>query len=269
MDPDLRTPNSQKEQGGNFVVIFVLVLGLLLVLAGTSIPVIGRKSSQDFERWTTWDGIFTEIEAENGWYEYGSNCARCHGENLEGGSAPTLLGKQFIENWREYTLDNMYSTINTMPPRGPWLAAKSYLNIMAYILQANEYPSGSYELSLDTLETVWIEGKDGPQPVPDRAIVEVVGCLVQDGHEWMLTKGSEPVRARKSDKATPILLEAAKLKPLGTNEFRIQNFYMLGNFQPSGHAGHKMLAIGALNRKPIGDLISLTGFGMVEDTCEW
>ena len=267
MNKDFRAPDSKKAPAENLVIIFLLILVLILVLAGTAMHAIGRKSNQDFERWTTWDGIFTEIEAENGWYEYGSSCARCHGENLEGGSAPTLLGEQFIENWREYTLDNMYSTIKTMPPRGPWLPARSYLNVMAYILQANGYPSGNYDLSLDTLETVWIEGKDGPQPVPDRSIVEVVGCLIQDGSKWILTKGSEPVRARKSDKATPLLLEAAQLKPLGTNEFQLQNFYMLGNFQPAGHAGHKMLAIGALNRKPSGDLISLTGLGMVEEFC--
>ena len=245
----------------------LMLIGVLIISSGEDAR--AEAFEQNAERWTTWHGIYTESEAENGWYGYGSNCARCHGENLDGGSAPALAGDRFMENWREDTLDSLFRKISKMPPRGPWSDDRSYLNILGYILQANGYPSGAYQLSTDTLETVWIEGMNGPQPVPDRAVVEVVGCLAQVDGEWILTTASEPVRARKSEKPNPEDLKAASSKPLGNYEFLLKNFYMLGGFAPDPHEGHKMLAKGALNRRSDGDRISLTGLGMVGESCEW
>ena len=246
----------------------------LLMLTGGLIMSSGDAAGaepieQNSERWTTWHGIYTESEADSGWYGYGSRCARCHGENLEGGSGPPLVGDRFMESWREDTLDSLFRRISKMPPQGPWLDDQTYLDILGYMLQANGYPSGSYRLSTDTLETVWIEGMNGPEPVPDRAIVEVVGCLAQASGEWILTKASEPVRARQSEKTNPEDLKAAESKPLGNYEFLLTNFYMLGAFDPDPYLEHKMLAKGALNRRSDGDRISLTGLGMVADSCEW
>ena len=83
----------------------------------------------------------------------------------------------------------------------------------------------------------------------------------------MLTMASEPVRTRNSDRATREELNEAETKPLGSSQFHLQNFYMLGSFDPDLHEGHKMQAKGALIRDSDGDRISLTALGMVAEGC--
>ena len=251
-----------------FTIIFIPLLMMLGLSEGLGTANTESAEQNGAKRWTVWDGIYTDAEAENGWYTYSRTCSRCHGEVLEGGSAPALTGNHFLESWREDTLESLFAVVKTMPPRGSSLDDRSGLDVLGYILQANGYPAGGYRLNTSTLETVWIEGANGPQPVPDRSLVEVVGCMTQvDGDEWTLTMASQPVRTRKSDRATREELNEAETKPLGNNQFRLQNFYMLGSFDPDLHEGHKMQAKGALIRNSDGDRISLTALGMVAEGC--
>jgi cytochrome c5 len=253
-------------RGFTITSIFLLaILATPVVPSATGAEPEGQNGS---ERWTVWDGLYTNAEADNGWYAYDATCSRCHGEGLEGGSAPALTGDHFLESWREDTLESLFGVIQNMPPRGPSLNERYALDVLGYILQVNRYPAGGYRLSSDTLETVWIEGANGRQPVPDRSLIEVVGCMTEAGSDWILTMASEPVRTRNSDRATQKELDEATTKPLGVSQFRLQNFYMLGSFEPDQHQGHKMQAKGALIRNSDGDRISLTALGMVAEGCE-
>src|SRR5207253_4174823 len=106
---------------------------------------------------------------------------------------------------------------NTMPADNPGsLSATAYLDIQAYLLQANAIPSGNRELTADVAATTLLVGKDGPKPLPSSALVEVVGCFTQDtGNGWFLTHASEPVRTLNSFEITARELRDAQAKPLG------------------------------------------------------
>ena len=49
--------------------------------------------------------------------------------------------------------------------------------VIASILEANGFPSGRHELVPGAaLAAIHIEGKNGPAPVPNYAMVQVFGC---------------------------------------------------------------------------------------------
>lgn len=183
------------------------------------------------------------------------------------GSYPALHGPQFFEHWREDNLDSLYLLIKTqMPPRAEQLSESDALNVLAYILQANDFPAGT-ELNTSTLPTIRFEAREGPRPLPDYALVQLVGCLTKaDDGNWKLTSASEPVRVRKPGKPTPQELKGVEAKTLGTQSFPLQNLAMSG-INPEGRQGQKMYAKGALLKRPEGDRISITSLDMIAATC--
>lgn len=100
-------------------------------------------------------GIYTTIQADRGASMYAYTCAACHGRDLrgtEGGNA--LVGDRFISKWKEKSLDSLFIlTQNTMPKTNPHsLDNASTAALIAYILQANDYPAGNIDLSSKTVE---------------------------------------------------------------------------------------------------------------------
>ena len=217
---------------------------------------------------SVWEGVYTEAQARDGQVLYETHCIKCHGRDTGGFAAKELYGDRFFERWREDTLGSLYSFMQNMPPAGPARSAPEYMNILSHILWANGFPSGSTRLDTRGLSLIRIEGEDGPQPLPDRAQVQVIGCMTRSGSDWTLTKASDPVRARNTEEATEIELKAAGSKQLGTQTFELGNFFMLGSFDRDAHEGHRMLAKGALVRQDEGDRISLTALDSVASTCE-
>ena len=93
---------------------------------------------------TILDGVYTTSQAARGKESFVMQCGACHSEDLSGKSAPALKGDQFIKNWREYSLEALYSYIKENMPRGKEkLTDNIYLDILSYILQANEYAAGA------------------------------------------------------------------------------------------------------------------------------
>lgn len=102
---------------------------------------------------TIWDGVYEARQASAGEEVYLASCAGCHGSNLEGGGAAgALAGPAFLETWRNTTLQDFYARVSTtMPQDAPGsLAAVEYASVVAFILQANEAPTGAAPLPLDT-----------------------------------------------------------------------------------------------------------------------
>lgn len=218
---------------------------------------------------SVWDGIYTAGQALSGQSLSSSSCEGCHGENLGGGTAQELHGEKFMERWRGLTLDGLFKAVGTMPPAGPKLSETEQLNVLAYLLRINGFPAGSAALNTQALSNARIERKDGPKALPDRALVEVIGCLTRgERGSWNLTMASEPVRTRNSEEATPEELTAAKGIALGNRKLELQNFIILGAFEPSRFEGHKMLAKGALLQRPEGNRLSLTALKSVAETCK-
>src|SRR5262247_354538 len=124
---------------------------------------------------TVWDGVFTASQAERGREAYALHCSSCHGNDLQGGAGPALQGLQFIDNWREDSLQSLFTFIQTrMPLRASGtLGEQTYLDILTYILSMNSFPAGSKELMNAALGHTQLLGKDGPAPIPKFALISV------------------------------------------------------------------------------------------------
>jgi mono/diheme cytochrome c family protein len=199
-------------------------------------------------RRTIWDGVYTQDQAATG-AELMGQCRGCHGGDFSGGQAPALRGSKWMEYWREDTLDSMYSLIKeSMPPRaGSAMSESQALSVVAYILQANDLPSGDSPLSTYDLPSIHIESRNGPEPLPTYAVVQVVGCTAKgEGENWNIERTTVPIRARNSGRASDIELKAAGAKILGTQSYQLQNLAMAGITSSSMQEGHKVLVKGVL-----------------------
>jgi hypothetical protein len=57
--------------------------------------------------------------------------------------APPLAGESFRSLWAGRPVRALYESARTMPPANPGsLSDETYANILAYILQVNDYPAG-------------------------------------------------------------------------------------------------------------------------------
>ena len=103
---------------------------------------------------SAWEGVFSEAQAARGQATYESRCAACHGADLMATSeAPNLTGPGFTFGWQKKTVANRFETIKaSMPPTGPRLADEMYVDIVAYIMKFNGYPTGERELPTDVAE---------------------------------------------------------------------------------------------------------------------
>jgi len=151
---------------------------------------------------TVLDAVYTPDQAAQGEMEFRSKCTKCHeGDDAEG---PVLTGRTFIDRWREDDLDSLFEFIrNKMPADDAGsLSDGSYINIVAHLLEVNGYPAGKTSLSLETIPKIRVVGPDGPKPLPNNTLVQVLGCLTQTGNDWALTSASDPVRSREGTEST-------------------------------------------------------------------
>jgi pyruvate/2-oxoglutarate dehydrogenase complex dihydrolipoamide acyltransferase (E2) component len=96
-----------------------------------------------------WAAGFTAEQAEAGEQAYNSNCAQCHGRQLEGPEAPGLAGQDVMQNWD--SAGGLYDFISVaMPPSAPGqLGEDTYLNIVAYIMEFNGAAPGDEPMTAD------------------------------------------------------------------------------------------------------------------------
>ena len=219
-------------------------------------------------RTTVWDGVYTDQQAARGEAVYDSHCSACHLADLGGSlEARPLAGDRFMEDWREDTLDTLFTRIRTLMPfdNPATLSDAAYVDSIAYILQFNGFPAGGSELTVDGLADVQIERRDGPGQVPSFALVQVVGCLTRGRDDsWILARSTDAVRTSDPSGSTAAELEALGAHPVGTQTFMLMSVYP----DPVLHLGHKMEAKGFLIRDPAGDRINVSTLGMVAPVCE-
>ena len=101
---------------------------------------------------SVWDGIYSAEQARKGEALYRQECASCHGEKLEGrGQAPPLTGNDFAMDWNGMTLGDLFEKMQTsMPADQPGhLSREQNATLLAFILNANQFPAGSAELPAD------------------------------------------------------------------------------------------------------------------------
>ena len=102
---------------------------------------------------SVWDGVFTKDQADRGEAAYKTACSECHGNDLAGdGFAPALTGSDFMGNWNDLSVGDLYERIRiSMPPSGPsGVTPAQKADIVAHIMNFNKFPTGAAELEPKT-----------------------------------------------------------------------------------------------------------------------
>jgi mono/diheme cytochrome c family protein len=100
---------------------------------------------------SVWTGVYTTEQATRGSDLYARVCSECHGEDLEGREkSPALAGAAFAQRWDGATLKKLFERMEQMPPNpATRLQPNQYVDILAFLLSANEIPAGSQPLVPD------------------------------------------------------------------------------------------------------------------------
>jgi mono/diheme cytochrome c family protein len=137
----------------------VVALGQALLAA----PQGAQYSSS--ERRSVWSGVYTTEQARRGETQYDEQCAACHQFDLQGDGLdiPSLANEGFRDEWDGKTVRQLFDLLSkSMPQQDPGsLAPAVYADILAYILQKNDFPAGGEPLSTDSaaLDTIAFEGR--------------------------------------------------------------------------------------------------------------
>jgi mono/diheme cytochrome c family protein len=214
---------------------------------------------------TVWSGVYTDAQALRGQAEYVSRCASCHRDDLSGYES-ILKGPRFMNQYREAPVYRLFDKMKTTMPRNAagTLSDRAYLDIVSYVLKANDFPAGAEELTLADLQNVMVVGKAGAEPVPDFSLVQVIGCLAHKPDDtWVLTRATVPVRAPQPQ---PTAGESAVFAatPLGTEAFELM---VSASQNPTPLEGHRVDARGLLIRRAAGNRINITGIETVAPSC--
>lgn len=118
-------------------------------------------------------------QAEDGANAFASNCASCHGTNLEGTTlGPILSGSSFLQRWGTQTPALLLNNIQAnMPPGGnAGISEEDYINIVAHMLSSNGVDTVANALTTnsdfeiaDTISQV-VAQRSRPEPEPPQGI---------------------------------------------------------------------------------------------------
>jgi len=216
-----------------------------------------------------WQGVYSTAQAERGKTSFNSSCLRCHGDKLQGNTAPALSGDRFFTTWGSEPIASLFAKIrDTMPPNfGTSIDDQTKLDIVAYILQTNGYPGGPGELTQNgnDLATAQILKRGEQALVQNFSLVQTVGCLGRGpDNTWVLTRTSDPLVTR-DDAPSAQSLASAATRPLGTRTFRLLS---AKPFSPESHQGHKMEARGLIYSEAGDERLTLTSLKMAGNCSE-
>jgi len=127
-----------------------LALALAVALVAP-VAAVASRTPQSSPR-SVWSGVYTSAQATRGAEGYARSCVDCHGDDLEGREkAPALAGASFAQRWDGATLKKLLNRMEEMPPDDPAsrLQLAGYIDILAFLLSANDVPAGSQPLPAD------------------------------------------------------------------------------------------------------------------------
>jgi quinoprotein glucose dehydrogenase len=135
------------------------LIGVIGVAIGTGLAVVSlnAQATAQADRHSVWEGLYSDAQAVRGRDAYTKACARCHMDDLGGHEyAGALAGYPFQMKWEDSSVAEVFGRIRTMPlGEAGSLATQEYLDILAYVLQANGYPSGQDELTIGIAAQRW------------------------------------------------------------------------------------------------------------------
>jgi mono/diheme cytochrome c family protein len=122
--------------------VWAAAFGLTVVAHG------GRPAAAGLQS-TLKDGVYTDAQAARGKSLYQATCSNCHLETLNG--TPPLAGEAFRAKWAPLTVNDLFTKMReTMPTTEPgMLTPAEYVDVVAYILKENKFPTGAQELKVD------------------------------------------------------------------------------------------------------------------------
>jgi quinoprotein glucose dehydrogenase len=133
------------------------VLWLVAIVATGAVGVSRAQSSK-----SVWSGVYSESQATAGEPLYAAHCAKCHGSDLGGiEQTPALAGATFGQRWQGASLDKLFARVESMPPTQPKsLTTTQYVDILAFLLKANDFPAGPAPLAPDNLSPVGVSARE-------------------------------------------------------------------------------------------------------------
>jgi mono/diheme cytochrome c family protein len=109
---------------------------------------------------------FDRAQVLHGKRLYASQCAKCHGADMQGITAPALSGAAFAPASNAHlTIGGVYAYMATnMPADRPGkLKDQEYADIMAFLLNANGYAPGGGKMTADSVKASTTPLNAGPQ----------------------------------------------------------------------------------------------------------
>jgi mono/diheme cytochrome c family protein len=224
-------------------------------------------------RKTVRDPAYTAAQAERGKQVYQANCITCHLAELDGSANPTagargapLVGTRFVQDFGESKVSALLNKMKRDMPSGHpgTLTDQEYLDAAAYVLQRNNFPAGSAELTVDTASDIWIPGAGGAEGLQNYTLVSAVGCLHQDPtRSWLLTNAEQ---LKKTELASAGGADATAGASAGGGEFTFRLLDAI-SYEPEPHNGHKMRVTGYMVRLGAEIRVNVTSLEMVGAAC--
>ncbi len=256
-------------RGISVALLFAAWVGAAWIVSGSAVRAQDKK--------TVWDRVYTADQATKGKVEYDNFCSGCHVKDLSGrdggGEGPELAGAAFTKKWDFQNLNQLFTEIKTRMPRDQpaTLSEEAYLNIVAYILQANKYPAGEAALTADSsaLSNILIARSAAAvkaaaaQPITTGSLVQVVGCLQSGAGGWVLTQTSAPARTENPEASPADQLAKLAAAPAGGATIRLLGVYTSLDEQK----GRRMEAKGFIVKDPEGDRLNVVSLVMVAPAC--
>lgn len=242
-------------------------IALLAALATAALP------AQTNPRPSVLEGVYTPAQARRGQEQFELHCAGCHRRDLSGMSGPALKGERFLDHWREFPLDVLVNDMRTAMPLGNpgALPPSTYVDIAAYLLDANGIPSGGEELTQDVAAAVLFVAPGGPRPLATSSPAVVVGCMTKEtGAGWFLTSASEPARTLNPYELTDRELATARQQTSAGGVWKLQGVDDLPGSAAAADAlvGQRVVAKGILVRAEKGNRLNLAALSTLGAACE-
>ena len=135
-------------------------LAFVAVTAAATTGVSTLLYAQSAAMVSSWSGIYTTAQADQGKTLFEDNCAKCHQSTLDGmDEIPPLKGAHFMADWEQQSANDLMDRIHTtMPLDNPGaLDTPKATSVVAYLLQQNGMPAGDKTLTPGTLTTIRID----------------------------------------------------------------------------------------------------------------
>ena len=134
---------------------------------------------------------FTAVQSAAGRAAYLANCASCHLQDLAGrNEAPQLAGANFMAAWGARPINELLTYIqSTMPPgTAGSLGPEAYVNLVAFLLEANGARAGNQPLTLKTASLIR-SAATGEMPASLRQALRQGSADVPTAYQSYLPKG--------------------------------------------------------------------------------